>query len=349
MRPHTIYERGEIMGYCYKTQDLQQVFSALTETYDLYAPKLFLKKGAFSDTDLVRYGRITSPEEIVLDRKSRFSPKEVLFPISQTLFYFTEDKVTEPNPPKKDAVIFLRSCDLHAVRRLDHIYLENGPEDSYYRQLRDHVKFALLGCPTCFDSCFCVDMGTNKNLDYDFSLDLTGDTWKTDVKWPEREALFQKYSVSEESVTPSFVTETKTRVHIPENLTAKAAKSSIWKEYDSRCINCGRCNFSCPTCTCFTMQDLFYTDNGKVGERRRVWASCMVDGYTDVAGGGSYRKINGERMRFKVMHKALDFKQRAGYQMCVGCGRCDDVCPEYISFSHCLNRLSDAMKEVEDL
>ncbi|MFQ7550420.1 MAG: hypothetical protein ACLRMZ_09075 [Blautia marasmi] len=89
------------MGYCYKTQDLQQVFSALTETYDLYAPKLFLKKGAFSDTDLVRYGRITSPEEIVLDRKSRFSPKEVMFPISQTLFYFTEDKVTEPNPLKR--------------------------------------------------------------------------------------------------------------------------------------------------------------------------------------------------------------------------------------------------------
>ena len=62
------------MGYCYKTQDLRQVFSALTETYDLYAPKHFPKKGAFSDTDLVRYDRITSPEEIVLDRKSRFSP-----------------------------------------------------------------------------------------------------------------------------------------------------------------------------------------------------------------------------------------------------------------------------------
>ena len=174
------------MGYCYKTQDLQQVFSALTETYDLYAPRLFPNKGAFSDTDLVRYDRITSPEEIVLDRKSRFSPKEVLLPISQTLFYFTEDKVTEPNPPKKDAVIFLRSCDLHAIRRLDYMYLENGPEDSYYRQLRDHVKFALLGCSSCFDSCFCVDMGTNKNTDYDFSLDLTGDTWKIDVKWQEQ-------------------------------------------------------------------------------------------------------------------------------------------------------------------
>ena len=96
------------------------------------------------------------------------------------------------------------------------------------------------------------------------------------------------------------------------------------------------------------MQDIFYTDNGKVGERRRVQASCMVDGFTDVAGGGSYRQKKGQRMRFKVLHKALDFKKRNGYQMCVGCGRCDDVCPEYISFSHCLNRLEEGMKEVSD-
>ena len=38
--------------------------------------------------------------------------------------------------------------------------------------------------------------------------------------------------------------------------------------------------------------------------------------------------------------------QRAGYQMCVGCGRCDDICPEYISFSGCINKLGDAMQEV---
>ena len=97
---------------------------------------------------------------------------------------------------------------------------------------------------------------------------------------------------------------------------------------------------------CFTMQDLYYSENGKVGERRRVWASCMVDGFTDVAGGGSYRKKNGERMRFKVLHKVLDYKQRNGYHMCVGCGRCDDICPEYISFSNCINKLQNAMTEV---
>jgi ferredoxin len=83
----------------------------------------------------------------------------------------------------------------------------------------------------------------------------------------------------------------------------------MWREYDTRCINCGRCNFVCPTCTCFTMQDLYYSENGRVGERRRIWASCMVDGFTDVAGGGSYRQKNGDRMRFKVLHKVLDFRE----------------------------------------
>ena len=91
------------------------------------------------------------------------------------------------------------------------------------------------------------------------------------------------------------------------------------------------------------MQDLFYTENGKAGERRRVWSSCMVDGFTDVAG-GSYRKQQGERMRFKVLHKVLDFRQRFGYDMCVGCGRCDAVCPEYISFAEAVNCLGQAKK-----
>ena len=44
----------------------------------------------------------------------------------------------------------------------------------------------------------------------------------------------------------------------------------------------------------------------------------------------------------------LDYKQRNGYHMCVGCGRCDDVCPEYISFSNCINKLEQAMKEVSE-
>lgn len=125
----------------------------------------------------------------------------MLLPISQTLFYFTEDKVTEPNPLKGRHYL-PEKLRPSRDRRLDYMYLENGPEDSYYRQLRDHVRFALLGCSSSFDSCFCVDMGTNKNSDYDFSLDFADETWKIDVKWEEQKELFQKYAVSEEAVSP---------------------------------------------------------------------------------------------------------------------------------------------------
>ncbi len=120
----------------------------------------------------------------------------------------------------------------------------------------------------------------------------------------------------------------------------------LWNEYDARCISCGRCNFVCPTCTCYTMQDMRYKEKLSNGERRRVWASCMIAGFTDVAGGGKERPKVSQRMRFKVLHKVYDYKKRTGQQMCIGCGRCDDVCPEYISFSTSVNKLQSAMEEI---
>ena len=200
----------------------------------------------------------------------------------------------------------------------------------------------------CFDSCFCVDMGANRTTEgYVFSVDIAEGMIRADVPDPEMNAVFAAHGTPEE-VTPAYVTENEVHVRIPENVPLSIIKDPLWDEYTTRCINCGRCNYVCPTCTCYTMQDVFYTDNGKVGERRRVGASCMVDGYTNVAGGGQYRRTNGERMRFKVLHKISDFKKRFGYQMCVGCGRCDDVCPEYISFTNIINKVADAAeKEAE--
>ncbi len=334
------------MGYCLAEKGFNQVLQDLSQDYAVYAPKLFKDGGSFSDTDRIRYGEIHTVEEIVFDRKAEYSFKEVLLPLSQTLFFFTEDTVKEADAPKKGAVIFLRSCDLHAMKRLDTIYLKNGSEDYYYKRLRDKVKFVLIGCQQSFTNCFCVDMGTNQTDDYDAYCEIRNGKFYVDNHNAEWEAILAAHSTETLAVMPSFVTQNEIRVEIPDGVTLDVMHATMWNEYDSRCINCGRCNFVCPTCTCFTMQDIFYTDNGKVGERRRVWAACMVDGFTDVAGGGCYRKQNGQRMRFKVMHKVYDYKKRNGYHMCVGCGRCDDICPEYISFSNSINKLADAIGEV---
>ena len=336
------------MGYKITTESMNSILNSLSKDYLIYAPKVFEGEGCFSDTDVIRYGTISSVEEIVFDKKSDYSFKEILMPITQTIFYFTEDEVKVPDAPKKGALIFLRSCDLNALRRMDEIYLNNGPEDIYYKRLREKAKFILMGCDKTFDNCFCIDMGTNTTDKYDAYLKVEDEFVSIDSKWDMLSDLIVKEEkFKEEVVTPEFVTENKVNVNIPDNLSTKVFNSKVWEEYNSRCIACGRCNFVCPTCTCFNMQDIFYKDNGKVGERRRKWASCQIDGYTDMAGGINFRKSYGERMRFKVMHKVYDYKKRFGYHMCVGCGRCDDVCPEYISFSNCINKLEDAVKEVE--
>ncbi|SFC30130.1 anaerobic sulfite reductase subunit AsrA [Clostridium uliginosum] len=335
------------MGYQIITQNINSILNKLSKEYLIYAPKVFKGDGCFSDTDTVRYGEISTIEEIVFDRKSDYSFKEILLPITQTLFYFTEDEVKSADAPKKGAIIFLRSCDLHALKRMDQIYLNNGPEDFYYKRLRENTKFVLMGCNETFDNCFCVDMKTNTTDEYDAYIKVNEDFTSIDCKWEKLENLIKEEKFKEEKVNPNFIIENKVHVNIPDNLSTKIVDSKIWDEYTSRCIGCGRCNFVCPTCTCFTMQDIFYKDNGKTGERRKIWASCQIDGYTDMAGGITFRKPQGQRMRFKVMHKVYDYKKRFGYHMCVGCGRCDDVCPEYISFSNCINKLENAMNEVE--
>ena len=214
--------------------------------------------------------------------------------------------------------------------------------------MRENSKFILIGCEKSFDNCFCVSMGSNKTDEYNAYIKVDGQDVYLDVKDEEIENVIASIEKEEKEVKPDFVTENPVKVNIPENLGLEVMKSTMWNEYNERCITCGRCNFVCPTCTCFTMQDITYKDNKNAGERRRVWASCHVDGYTDMAGGHSFRKEKGQKMRFKTLHKVYDYKKKWGYHMCVGCGRCDDICPEYISFSTIINKLEGAMNEVKN-
>lgn len=337
------------MGYVLNQDGFGKAIAELQQTYRIFAPVVKIGAGRHKDVDVIIYDEIKDASEIELHKKSDYSAKEVLTPLSETLFYFTEDQVKEADLSQKPVLIFMRSCDMHAIKRQDDIYLRNGGEkDWFYQRRRDLVKFVLIGCQSSYENCFCVDMMSNITEDgYVFSVDEKNGKFRINVLDDSVDSIFDAVKSSTADVTPAHVTENKTRVRVPENIPFDIVKHPLWDEYTTRCIGCGRCNFVCPTCTCFTMQDVFYTDNGKVGERRRVGASCMVDGYTNVAGGGQYRRTQGERMRFKVLHKILDHRKRFGYDMCVGCGRCDDVCPEYISYSNIINKVADAVDAME--
>ena len=161
------------MGYRLRKDELHQLFEMWNRDYVVYGPKCMAGEGMYSDTDVVRYERLKGFEELEWEKKSAYSFKEAVLPITQILFYFTEGEVKEAEPERrKPALLIMRSCDIHALKRLDTVYLDNRFEDSYYARLRKGLRLVLLGCSESCDNGFCVSMGTNRTEEYDAAMNI---------------------------------------------------------------------------------------------------------------------------------------------------------------------------------
>jgi anaerobic sulfite reductase subunit A len=334
------------MGYQLSRERFDRFLERLKQDYRVFGPAVEQDSGAFSDTDRITYKEIHRFDDLELNRKSYFSPGEIFYPVRETLFRFCDGETIVPEIDGKKTAILLRPCDINGIDRLDAIFLQNGPlEDFYYKRRRDKVRFFLIECATGFDSCWCVSMNAN-----------TTDRWDVAFRFGEEEILAEVHSeefrpyladCAQKPFEIRFVRENAKEVRVPRvgDVTPELFGHQLWNEYTARCIACGRCNTSCITCSCFTMQDAPFGAEKKMGERRRTWAGCHINGFTDMAGGHRFRESRGDRMRFKTMHKINDYHKRFGKHQCVGCGRCDDVCPQYISFARCINTLSDVIEE----
>lgn len=338
------------MGYKVSFDEVNQIFADLSKEYEIWAPKRFPGKGRYSDTDIIRYDKVKTVEEIVFDEKSDFPAKEVLSPITEPLFYFTEDEYRESKVTSKKLLIFMRPCDIAAQQRQERIYLGNGGfSDMYYERMHEKVKIVMMQCDLDDDTCFCVSMGTNKTDNYSLGVVCQDGALKVEVKDEGFASYFEGKTA--EDYTPSFPTENKTKVTLPEipnkEVLTKLKEHPMWNEYNKRCISCGSCTVCCSTCTCFTTTDIAYNENGSIGERKRTSASCQIEGFTDMAGGHSFRNTAGDRMRYKVLHKFHDYKERfKDYHMCVGCGRCISRCPEFISITATVDKMNKAIAEI---
>lgn len=61
------------MGYRMDLKDADRMFAKLQEEYEIWAPKRFVGKGRYSDTDLIKYARVDRAEEIEYREKIGFS------------------------------------------------------------------------------------------------------------------------------------------------------------------------------------------------------------------------------------------------------------------------------------
>lgn len=332
------------MGYRLSHERMDEIITGLSEKYRIFAPKLDAQKKR------VRYGLIKSVKQIVTDRQSDYSPKEIFYPISQVMFYFKDGRVEESEPEDDRAILIIaRACDINAIRRQDSIFLKNGgTEDIFYKRYREKVKFALLECQESFDKCFCVSVGSNITDDYAFAVRIAKNEVLIDVKDNE----FCNVFAFEDNIDfkPCFIEMNKRAVKIPRinkgNLRA-VSELDYWSKFDDICAACGGCNAVCGTCTCFDTVDIVYDQGSNDGERRRIWSGCMLADFTKTAGGEVARKTPGANMRFKVFHKFYDYRDRFGTEhMCIGCGRCDIRCPKGISFFDTVCEVHD---EIENM
>ncbi|MDB2086202.1 anaerobic sulfite reductase subunit AsrA [Clostridium paraputrificum] len=339
------------MGYNLSFQEVNALFEDLKKEYKIYAPKRFKKQGRYSDTDIIKYDEVSTVEEIEFKEKSHYPVKEVITPITQTLYYFTEDEFRESSiGHNKKILIFARPCDINAQRRQDMIYLHNGNfEDTFYKRIRERVKFICIECVDGFDTCFCVSMNSNKTDDYSLAVRFNESSLLFNVKDKEFSKFFN--DKTEEEFELKFIEENEAKVTIPEindkEVLIKLKNHPMWNEYNKRCLGCGSCTIACSTCSCYTTRDIVYDSLGKIGERRRVQASCHIDGFDEMAGGHNFRTTKADKMRYKVLHKIHDYKAQFGNEhMCVGCGRCTDRCPEHISITATINKVNNAVNEI---
>jgi len=287
--------------------------------------------------------------------KTRLSPKEYLFPQRESLFTFSDGEGVEIEShvnESKRVIWGVRPCDLYGLKFLDNVYLSSYV-DPYYRARRSNTILMGLNCNEAGESCFCSSVGAGPFAKEGFDLLFTdlGEAFLVEIVGGAGEGIIEKQAglftsatgkdeekakMLEEKSKKTF----KTSIDL-EKVRAKmdvAYSHPVWDEEAAKCILCGGCNWVCPTCQCFNVEDIA---EGNKAERVRYWDSCQLGGFTQMAAENT-RVSQADRLRQRLYHKfSYNPEQYDGDIGCIGCGRCIDVCPALIDITYILRRVAN--------
>lgn len=320
--------------------DMAALVSALTKKYTVYGPftrdgnTSFQEVSAFTDMDLDYVTTILSP------RKYLHKPFE-------TLFSFTEGgKTVTEGTRKKDEkmqILFgLHPCDVKAIDLLDKVFTGKY-EDPYYTGHRRNTLIVALSCNQAQDTCFCTSFGAGPYLKEGADLLITqfGDRFLVEPCSLDGVDLLKQLGIGRtmNSTTRNEYARLKAAKleNVENNITRNIETGDlhkllevntnhpIWDRLKEDCLACGACTISCPTCYCFNITD--HLDlTLKNGERRRVWDSCMLLEFAEVALGVNFRNDLAARIKQRIYHKLYSFCFQHEDWGCVGCGRCIKFC-----------------------
>lgn len=257
--------------------------------------------------------------------------KKLLLPPTELLWKQSEGSPPASFAPANIAIIDVAPCDLYALAYLDQAYAQ----DFFYQQRRRNLLVIGRACSPS-SHCYCPP----HNAPPSFDLFFAGDDHWCGSELGEK--VIQDFSGAMKPVRDNVLPGKfwSGQVALPTNIEARFLQSidnPLWAEVAGRCLSCGACSAVCPTCACYDVVDEVAL-SGEI-RRQRVWDNCFFRDHGLVAGAHNFRPDRTARLRFRFEHKYLGFGEQRGVISCVGCGRCQQVCPVGINLAKVLEQL----------
>ena len=313
-------------------KDVPAFLASLMSGYRVFAP---VKTDTYTG-----FQQISSGTEAVLDfSNTKIPPKGILFPQSEKLFTYSVAgeavKVEEVIDDAKSVVFGVRPCDAKSIALLDNVFDNDKYQDPYYLTRRANTVLVGIGCNEPASTCFCTSVGCGPfdTTGLDLLLVDTGDAFVVEAVTDKGKAIvttagFAAASDADQAVAANAKAAATVSCEVnTEGLKEKLDVNfydGIWDLIHEKCLGCGACTYSCPTCHCFDIVD---EAEGTDGCRIRNWDSCMFPLFTLHGSGHNPRTSSKERYRNRVMHKFKYFVDNFNAVACVGCGRCINNCP----------------------
>jgi sulfhydrogenase subunit beta (sulfur reductase) len=284
--------------------------------------------------DVIQYAWLEAPEQLRLEGfvRPNNSIKECVFPRHETLYGYQfrgkRIELTPPELPTSEQIIFgARPCDAAALPILDGVFNWDS-RDEFFNRHRELTTVVTLACREHDAHCFCTSLGSGPDdtRGSDAMLIVVDDeNYEVRCFTEKGKRLFAGATVSsvEEGQVPPGPPVRFDLDKVGEFL-EKGYEQPQWQAATLRCLGCGACAYSCPTCHCFDIVDE-RTAGG--GVRVRNWDACQFGLFTAHASGHNPRGNQGQRQRQRIFHKFQIYPQKFGEVLCTGCGNCTRQCP----------------------
>ncbi|NIB45021.1 hypothetical protein HBA55_35910 [Pseudomaricurvus alkylphenolicus] len=269
--------------------------------------------------------------------------KQFLFPAKETLHQATYDESAGMWRQSDDhtvatAFIGVRACDLAGIGIQDRVFIGGKYVDQGYHNRRHSHFIVAVNCLQAGDLCFCDSMGTGPEVKSGFDICLTeldstflvqagserGDSIVAQLplaaaSQDEHKALLTGLAQCRQSMGRQLDTENI------EGLLFGNLEHPQWEDVSERCLACGNCTMVCPTCFCYSVDEV--ADLGDdPPQRERSWDSCFSQQHSKI-NGATFQPAIKDRYRQWLTHKLASWQSQFGTSGCVGCGRCIAWCP----------------------